>query len=187
MAAVFPKIYPTGYTGDYQDFIVRTKKDASGALRIITGTVSVTSGTTIGTYIGLAPFNKGAKLLTGGSQVYSPILDSGTGLTYSVGYYYADSSSNGVDSLGIVCSNDASNSSAYSSSDSHGQTGGFISFTNSTLGSTGGTTNVGVAHDLIGDGWFVVQVGTASTPTNQAAASLTFSLAVSYDQSGVTN
>jgi hypothetical protein len=174
--AVFPKLVPSGYAGDYTDFF-RTKVDREGAVRLITGTISVTSGTTIGSYIGLAPFNKGAKLAAGASQIYSPILDSGTGLTYSVGYLYTDSSSAGA--------NAASNSSAYSSSDSHGQVGGYISFTNSTLGSTGGA--IGLPNTAAGDGWFVVQVGTASTPTNQAAASLTFSLAVAYDPSGITN
>ncbi len=174
--AVFPRLYPSGYAGDYTDFF-RTKVDREGAMRLITGTVSVTSGTSIGTYIGLAPFNKGAKLAAGACQIYSPILDTGTALTYSVGYLYTDSSSAGA--------NAASNSSAYSSSDSHGQTGGFISFTNSTLGSTGGA--IGLPVTAQGDGWYVVQTGVASTPTNAAAANLTFSLAVAYDASGITN
>lgn len=174
--AVFPKLYPTGYAGDATDFF-RTKKDTSGAVRLITGTVSVTSGTSIGTFIGLAPFNKGAKLLPGASQIYSPILDTGTGLTYSVGYLYTDSSSAG--------SNAASNSSAYSSSDSRGQTGGYLSFTNSTAGSTGAA--VSFINTTQGDGWFVIQTGVASTATNQTAASISFDLSIAYDASGITN
>jgi hypothetical protein len=181
--ALFPKIVPTGYTDDYQDFIVRVKSDKSGAVRLTTGMVNVSSGTTIGTYIGLAPFNKGAKLLTGASQIYVPQLDSGTGLTMSVGYLYTDSSSAG--------SNAASNSSAYSSSDSHSQLagGGLITLGNTTAGSSLAVQPGVTAQtiDLIGDGWFVIQTGTASTATNQAAAAISFSLAVAYDQSGVQN
>lgn len=177
MASVFPKIVPTGYAGDITDFL-RTKVDREGTPRLISGSVSVASATTIGTFIGLAPFNKGAKLMVGASQIYSPILDSGTGLTYSVGFLYNDSSSAGA--------NVASNSSAYSSSDSHGQTGGYISLTNSTLGSTGAALP-GLTGTLAGDGWFVIQTGVASTNTNQAAASISFQLAVAYDASGITN
>jgi len=145
--------------------------------------VNVTSGTTIGTIIGLAPFNKGAKLLTGGSQIYTPQLDSGTGLTMSVGYYYTDSSSAGA--------NAASNTSAYSSSDSHSQlaAGGLLVLGATTAGSSL-AVNPGVTaqtFDLTGDGWFVVQTGTGSTATNQAAAAMSFSLAVAYDVSGITN
>lgn len=180
MAAIFPKILPTGYAGDYTDFL-RTKKDTSGALRIITGMVNVTSGTTIGTIIGLAPFNKGAKLVTGGSQIYTPQLDTGTGLTMSVGYYYTDSSSAGA--------NAASNTSAYSSSDSHSQlaAGGLLVLGNTTAGSSLAGTNTAQTVDLQGDGWFVVQTGTGSTATNQASAAMSFSLAVAYDVSGITN
>lgn len=183
MAAIFPKIVPNGYNGDYTDFIVRVKSDKSGAVRLVTGMIGVSSGTTIGTYIGLAPFNKGAKLLTGASQIYTPQLDSGTGLTMSVGYLYTDSSSAGA--------NAASNSSAYSSSDSHSQlaAGGLITLGATTAGSSL-AVNPGVTaqtNDLTGDGWFVIQTGVSSTATNQAAAAISFSLAVAYDTSGVTN
>jgi hypothetical protein len=177
MVNTLPRLVPSGYALDYTDFL-RTKVDREGTPRLITGTVSVTSATSIGSYIGLAPFNKGAKLMVGASQIYTPILDTGTGLTMSVGYLYNDSSSAGA--------NAASNSSAYSSSDSRGQTGGYISLTNSTAGSTGATL-LGLTGTLQGDGWFVIQTGTGSTPTNQAAASISFQLAVAYDPSGMTN
>lgn len=179
--ALFPKIVPTGYNGDYTDFIVRVKSDKSGAVRLVTGQINVTSGTSIGTYIGLAPFNKGAKFLTGASQIYVPQLDSGTALTMSVGYLYTDSSSAGA--------NAASNSSAYSSSDSHSQLngGGLLVLGNTTAGSSLAGTNTAQTVDLQGDGWFVIQTGTASTATNQAAAAIAFSLSVAYDISGVTN
>lgn len=170
MANIFPKIVPTGYAGDITDFL-RTKVDHEGSARLITGSVSVTSGTSIGTYIGLAPFNKGAKLMLGGSQINTPQLDSGTGLTMSVGYLYTDSSSAGA--------NAASNSSAYSSSDSSSQVagGGLLDLNQST----------GLTTTTQGDGWFVVQTGVTSTATNQAAASIAFQLAVVYDASGITN
>lgn len=170
MANIFPKIVPTGYAGDITDFL-RTKVDRQGVPRLITGQVSVTSGTTIGTIIGLAPFNKGAKLVTGGSQVFTPQLDTGTGLTFSLGYLYSDSSSAGA--------NAASNTSAYASGSTVAQlsTGGLIPINQST----------GMTVDLQGDGWIVLQTGTASTATNQAAANVAFNLSVAYDISGITN
>jgi hypothetical protein len=185
---VFPKIVPTGYTGDYQDFIVRVKADRSGAARVVTGMIGLGNatsgsslGTTIGTNIGLAPFTKGAKLVTGASQVYVPQMDSATNLTLSFGYLYSDSSSVGA--------NAASNTSAYSTSDSHTQltAGGLITIGNTTAGSSL-AVNPGASaqtYDLAGDGWFVLTVN--NTPTNQATAACSYSLLVSYDQSGVQN
>lgn len=180
MALVYPKIVPVGYNGDYTDML-KTKCDKSGAVRLITGSVQISSGTTIGTIIGLAPFNFGAKLATGGSQIYTPQLDSGTGLTMSVGYLYEDSSSAGA--------NVASNTSAYASSDSHGQlaAGGLIVLGNTTYGSSLAAALDAQGTDLQGNGWFTIQTGTASTATNQASAAISFSLSVAYDISGVTN
>ena len=181
MVAIFPKIVPTGYNGDYTDFIVRVKSDKSGAARYITGMVNVTSGTTLGTVVGLAPFSKGAKLITGASQILTPQLDSGTTCTWSFGYYYSDSSSAGA--------NAASNTSAYASSDSHIQlaAGGLITLGATTVGTslaaTPGTTPQ--TFDLTGDGWFALVLN--GTLTNQASAAVSYGLVVSYDQSGVQN
>jgi hypothetical protein len=182
MALVYPKIVPTGYNGDYTDFF-KTKVDRSGAVRLITGQVSIASATTLGTIIGMAPFTAGCKLLTGASQIWPATYDSGTTVTLSVGYYYQDSSSAG--------SNIASNTSAYASSDSHTQSTsgpGLIVLGNSTVGSSGGTTaglQSAQCVDLQGNGWFTLTIN--GTLTNQAATNTSFSLAVSYDQSGVTN
>lgn len=173
--AVWPKIAPAGYALDITDFL-RTKVDRSGAVRLITGNVSITSGTTLGTQIGLAPFNYGAKLLTAGSQIYTPQLDNSSSMTFSFGYQYNDSSSAGA--------NSPSNTSAYTSSDSHCQlsAGGLFTIGGSTVGSSL-TDNRQV--DLQGNGWFTLTIN--GTLTNQAAASVTFGLAVSYDPSGITN
>jgi hypothetical protein len=175
MALVYPKIVPTGYNGDYTDFF-RTKVDRSGAVRLITGSVSVASATTLGTIIGLAPFSYGAKLLCGGTQIYTPQLDSGTTVTLSFGYYYQDSSSAGANAV--------SNTSAYTSSDSHCQlaAGGTLPIGASTLGSSLSDNR---QVDLQGNGWFTLSIN--GTLTNQAAVSATFSLAVAYDPSGITN
>lgn len=180
MAAIFPKIYPTGYNGDVTDFIVRVKADRSGATRFVTGSVAIASGTTLGAIVGLAPFSKGAKLATGASQILTPQLDSGTTCTWSFGFQYSDSSSAGA--------NAATNTSAYASSDSHIQlaAGGLITIGASTVGtSAAGTGTTPQTIDLSGDGWFVLVLN--GTLTNQASAAVQFSLGVTYDQSGVTN
>ena len=182
MANVFPKIVPTGYAGDYTDFF-RTKVDRSGAVRLITGQVLIASATTLGTVIGMAPFVAGAKLLTGGSQICPGITDSGSTCTLSVGYQYQDSSSAG--------SNIASNTSAYASSATQCQSTaspGLITLGSSSVGSSGGTTS-GLQSpqcvDLQGNGWFTLTAN--GTVTNAAGSYTSFSLAVSYDQSGITN
>lgn len=179
---VFPKIVPTGYVGDYTDFIVRTKTDRSGALRVVTGSVLVSSGTTLNTNIGLAPFTKGAKLVTGASQIYTPSLDSGTTVTLSVGYLYSDTTTAGA--------NAASNTSAYASSNTMCQSTvgpGLITLGNTTLGSSL-ASQPGVqslTYDLLGDGWIVATP--SSTVTNQPAAAISYSLVFAYDISGVQN
>ena len=181
---VFPKIVPTGYSGDYQDFIVRVKADRSGALRVISGSVLVSSGTTLNTNIGLAPFTKGAKLVTGASQIFCPNWDSGTTVSVSVGYLYSDTTSAGA--------NAASNTSAYASSQTVVNTtfsavGGLIPLGGTSAG-TSLSSQPGVTaqtYDLLGDGWFVVTP--SSTVTNGAAAAVNYSLVVAYDQSGVQN
>ena len=44
---------------DSTDFL-KTVRDTFGAARVVTGTVSVTSGTAADAFVGLVPFNKGA-------------------------------------------------------------------------------------------------------------------------------
>ena len=182
MALVYPKIVPTGYNGDYTDFF-KTKVDRSGAIRLITGQVSIASATTLGTIIGMAPFQAGCKLALGASQICPGITDSGSTCTLSIGYLYQDSSSAGA--------NIASNTSAYASSATQCQSTaspGLITLGASSVGSSGGTTaglQSAQCVDLQGNGWFTITA--TATVTNAAASYTSFSLAISYDQSGVTN
>ena len=64
MAIQFPNYAPAGYALDYTDFL-KTEAAKDGATRIITGSVTVAAGATVGQIIGLFPFNKGFKLAYG--------------------------------------------------------------------------------------------------------------------------
>ena len=65
-----PNIVPTGYAGDDTDYN-KVKCDRSGAVRIIAGSVEVPSGTVADSYVGLAPFNKGARFKIDSSSIWA--------------------------------------------------------------------------------------------------------------------
>ena len=64
-----PTIVPTGFAGDDTDFN-KVKRDTFGAMRLVTGSATVASGTADGAFIGLVPFNKGARLKVDNASVH---------------------------------------------------------------------------------------------------------------------
>lgn len=154
MTTTLPSIVPTGYAGTYKDF-TRTKSDKSGAMRIVTGTVTVPASTASGTVIGLMPFNKGMKLGYG-SRVYVADLDTSTNVTLNIGYQYYDSATGTSQNAGYVSGSTAP------------QTAGMIEMTAVTS----------MNDTMLGDGWIVAVTGGGSTTTSGA---ITFNLAIAYD------
>lgn len=163
MALTLPSLAPTGYALDQTDFF-KTKVDRSGALRRISGQVSIPSGTASGTIVGLFPFNKGFNIH--GIRVYTPALDTGTTLTVNFGYQYYDSAT-GTSVL-----------SAFVSASTAAQSGG------GSVNFTGASSVSGMIFDSAGDGWVVMQLAATSSIT---LGTVTFSAAIDYDISGVTN
>ena len=151
-----PTIVPTGFAGDYTDFL-NTKADRSGAVRRSQGSVSIPAATATDTIIGLFPFNAGMSFAgLSGTDLYSADLDSSTNVTLDVGVAYQNSDA-GTDDLDLI-----------TSASTAAQAGGFVAPDEidwMTFVSTG-------------NGWVTVQVNAATTTTG----SLTFDIPFVYDQ-----
>lgn len=153
-----PTIVPTGFAGDYTDFL-KTKDDRSGAVRRISGSVSVPGTTAQATIIGLFPFNSGMSFAgLGGYNFYVADLDTGTTVTLSIGVAYQDSTQ-GTDALTLV-----------TSASTAAQAGGYIAPSAVTTWQDYVTT---------GNGWVVVSVTAGPTTTT---GSVTFNVPFAYDQ-----
>jgi hypothetical protein len=149
-----PSLYPTQYNGTATDFL-KVKADRSGAERMVQGTVSVASGTAANAYVGLVPFNKGARFHIDDKSVYCGNFGAGT-TTVNLGYIYNDN---------VTYTNDVD---AWASLSTAAQSGGFI-----TVDEIEGLSFVAAA-----DGWLAVQLIAADA---DATASITFQVDVSYD------
>lgn len=159
MTTTLPSIAPTGYALDTTDFL-HAKCDKSGATRLVTGSVSIPATTATATIVGLMPFRAGAKLGYG-ARVYSADLDTSTNVTVDIGYTYYDSATG------------SSVDDAFVDTSTAPQAGGMMEM----------TAVAGMTWTALGDGWITVTFNAATTTTG----SLTFSLPIVYDSSGVTN
>jgi len=136
-----PSIVPTNRTGTYRDYL-QTKVDKSGASRTEATSVSVPSGTTTTTIVGLIPFNKGFRMSVGGTQLAVGAL--GTSVTIDIGYVYSDNT---------TYTNDPD---AFASGLTVAAAGGLIVFDESVgLG----------AFTAEADGWVVAVIGGTTTGT----------------------
>lgn len=151
-----PTIVPTGFSGDYKDFL-KTKEDRSGSVRRVQGSVSIPASTATDTIIGLFPFNAGMSLAgLSGYNLYTADLDSSTNVTLDFGVAYQNTTE-GTDDLDLI-----------TSASTAAQAGGFVAPDEidwMTFVSTG-------------NGWVTVQVNAATTTTG----SLTFNIPFAYDQ-----
>ena len=147
-------IVPTGYAGDDTDFN-KVKRDPSGALRLVTGSVSVLDETATGSYIGLVPFQKGATFQISNASVHCANF-GGASTTVDLGIIYDDNTS---------FTNDED---AFASASTAAQSGGFI-----TVDEVEGLT-----LETEGNGWLAVKIEGAAA---DATAAITFSVGVAYD------
>lgn len=158
MADTFPTIVPTGFAGDYTDFL-KVKADRSGAARRSSGSVSIPGSTAATSTIGLIPFNSGFSFADlSGYNFYVADLDSGTTVTISIGVQYQNTTA-GTDNLTLV-----------TNASTAGQAGGYIAPTAAALWQDYVTT---------GNGWIVASITAGPTTTT---GSLTFNVLGVYDQ-----
>lgn len=153
-----PNIVPAEFAGDSTDFL-KVKRDTFGAVRTVTGNVSVTSGTAANDYVGLVPFQKGAVFKIDDKSVHCGNFGAGT-TTVNLGVIYDDDTS---------FTNDPD---AWAAADTAPQSGGFVNVTD------GATAPAGLTLETEGNGWLVVQLLTAAA---DATADITFSVDVKYD------
>lgn len=155
-----PTIVDSNYTGTAADFL-KVKADKSGATRIYCGVVSVPSGTAADAYVGLIPFNAGARFHLDDKSIYAGNFGAAT-TTLNIGYIYDDNTTytNDVD--------------AWASLSTAPQSGGFV-----TVDEIEGLTFVAAAN-----GWVVAQLKTADA---DATANLTFQITGAYDGTAADN
>lgn len=155
-----PTVLPTQYDGTALDYL-KVKEDRSGASRVYAGTVSVPSGTTANSFVGLVPFNKGARFVIGNASVYCGNFGAGS-TTVNLGYVYDDN---------VTYTNDVD---AWASLNTAAQAGGFI-----TVDEKEGLSFVAAAN-----GWITLQLIAADA---DATADLAFCFDGAYDGIGVSN
>ncbi len=134
-----PTILPSIYAGTAADYRV-AKADKAGGPRLQYTTVTVPVSTATSTVIGLIPFQKGARLSYGGTQLYVENIGDSS-LTLDVGYHYATGSS------------ETDDPDAFASALTTGQAGGFITFDEAT----------GLSWVAADDGWITVKTGGSIT------------------------
>ena len=88
--AQYPDNVPTGFAGDYTDFL-KVKRAPDASLRLKYATIDVADNATAGTTYGLVPFQKGFRL-SYASRLYTTDLDTASNVTWNVGYMYEDTS-----------------------------------------------------------------------------------------------
>lgn len=155
-----PSVLPTKYAGNYKDFL-KAKVDRDGCERIVAGSVSVPSGTAANAYVGLVPFQKGARFNIGDKSVYCGNFGAGS-TTVNLGYVYDDN---------VTYTNDVD---AWASLSTAAQSGGFI-----TVDEKEGLSFVAAAN-----GWITVQLIAADA---DATADIAFLFGVAYDGLSANN
>lgn len=151
-----PTIVPSKYAGDDNDFL-KAPCDRSGAVRSVYGVVTVPESTAEGAFIGLIPFNEGARFIIHDKAIHVTDIDDGTDSLLNVGVIYA-SAGDGTDDV-----------DAFAAASTAGQAGGFISVTNVA----------GLNYVTTGRGWLAVENDTNVT---ESEGTITFNVGVVYDE-----
>lgn len=125
--------------------------------RLVVRTATIPDSSTVGTIIGLVPFNKGASVSYGSALAVAD-LDTGTDVTLNWGYHYADNDT-------VTNINDAD---AFAAAATTAQAGGVVRPT-ATAGST---------FEATANGWVTVSIAGGSTTT---AGDITFNGIISYE------
>lgn len=153
-----PTVVPTKWTNDAAPWL-RTKVARDGAVRSAHGTVTVPNATAEGAFIGLVPFQKGARFVINDKSIHVTDIDGGTDSLLNVGVIYPTSSEGTDDVDTFVLASTA------------GRAGGFITVTNVD----------GLNYVTTGNGWLVVENDVNVT---EAEGTISFNVGVVYDVLG---
>lgn len=151
-----PTVVPTGFQNDETDYL-NVKCDRSGAVRQACGSVVVPLATAAGAFVGLVPFNAGARFIVNSVSVHTTDIDNGTDSLLNLGIIYQNTDE-GTDDV-----------DAFASASTAGQAGGFIA-----VDETSGMTLV-----TTGNGWLAVENDVNVT---EVEGTITFNVGVVYDQ-----
>lgn len=151
-----PTIVPVGFQKDYTDFL-NIKCDRSGSVRLASGSVVVPNGTEVGAFIGLIPFDKGARFVVNGHSVHVTDIDAGTDSLLNLGVIY-DSADEGTDDVDLFVAGSTA-----------GQGAGYLTPTNP----------LGLTYVTTGKGWLAVENDANIT---EAEGTISFAVGVVYDQ-----
>jgi len=149
-----PTIVPTGFAATRDDFL-RVKRDSSGAVRNVRGSVSVPSGTAATTIVGLVPFSRGASFAINDKSVHCGNFGA-AGTTIDLGIIYDDN---------VTFTNDFD---AFASLATAAQSGGWIVIDEVE----------GMVLSTAANGWLCARINTSAA---DATADITFTVNVSYD------
>lgn len=136
-----PSIVPTTYQNNATDYL-NTKVDKGGRAFFQDEQVSVPSGTTTTTIVGLIPFNAGCKIGVTSSSFFCAALS--TSVTLDIGVIYSDNVAN------------TNNQTLFVSASTAAAAGGAIPLV---------PTATNVPYITTGDGWIVATIGGATTGT----------------------
>lgn len=153
----YPTSVPTGYAGDYTDFL-KVKRDTFGAMRSQYTSIAVADNASAGTSYGLVPFQKGFRVGYG-SKFYTPDLDTASNVTWNIGYKYEDTAVAGA----------ASDADAFASAIS-GQSAAVLAF----------DENEGMSFVAAGNGWVTATLAAGPVTT---AGTIEAVIDSTYDQS----
>ncbi len=151
-----PTVVPVGYDGTDADYL-KVTRDPSGAVRSVAGSVVVPNATAAGAFIGLVPFQAGARFIVDSTSVYITDIDAGTDSLLNLGIIYDDN---------VTFTDDVD---AFASGSTVGRTAGFIAV----------DEIAGMTLTTQGNGWLAVENDVNAT---ESEGTITFSVGVVYDQ-----
>lgn len=134
-----PNYVSSKYAGTDLDYL-HAKVDRSGALRMEYFTAVIPTTAVATEYIGLVPFQKGARFVQGASQLHVTDIDSSTDVTLDFGYIYDDDT---------TYTNDPN---AFGTLITTGQTGGLVTF----------DEHAGLSFQAEANGWIVAYIAAGS-------------------------
>jgi hypothetical protein len=152
-----PTIFANGYTSSADAFLNAPSGQGipSSPVR---ATATIPASTASGTVIGLIPFNKNASVEMGSGVLLTADLDTGTSVTFTLGYVYDDNVTYTNDADAFILSSTAFQSTA-----------ALVSFNG-----TGGFSFVAEAN-----GWIAITTGGGTTTT---AGDVTLEARITYDR-----
>ena len=152
-----PDVFADGYSNSADAFLNSPGGEGSPDVPV-RATVTTAAIIASGTVIGMIPFNKNASIEMGSGAMLAPDLDTGTDVTYTLGFVYDDN---------VTFTNDPD---AFITTATDFQTAANFK----AFDGTGGFTFVAEA-----DGWIAITTGGGSTTT---AAQTTLECRVTYER-----